>query len=423
MHTAAPAASGPACGAVAGRYHLMLLPTLDLRILAAVADVPPATWDALLAHEPAAASPFVRHAFLDALESSGCASARTGWRPRHLTLWRGERLVAAAPAYVRHGSDGDFSRDWEWAAAAERAGLGYYPKLLLAVPFTPASGRRLLVAAGEPRERAVAALVAGARALADDEGLRSIHVLFAQEDEAASLERAGLALRVDFQYHWRNAGYRTFDDFLARFSSKRRNALKRERAAPARQGLTLRTVTGAELSADARGWARDMFDLHRRSVDRMAWGMRWVNRGFYERALAGMPDALEIVEARREGRLVAAAFNGVSTARLYGRYWGCREDHPFLHFNVCLYHSVESCIRRGLQAFEGGAGGDHKLARGFEPTLTSSAHLFLDARLDAPLRRHLALEARERRAALGRWRADAPVLKVVEDDGERPTGG
>ncbi len=423
MHTAAPAASGPACGAVAGRYHLMLLPTLDLRILAAVADVPPATWDALLAHEPAAASPFVRHAFLDALESSGCASARTGWRPRHLTLWRGERLVAAAPAYVRHGSDGDFSRDWEWAAAAERAGLGYYPKLLLAVPFTPASGRRLLVAAGEPRERAVAALVAGARALADAEGLRSIHVLFAQEDEAASLERAGLALRVDFQYHWRNAGYRTFDDFLARFSSKRRNALKRERAAPARQGLTLRTVTGAELSADARGWARDMFDLHRRSVDRMAWGMRWVNRGFYERALAGMPDALEIVEARREGRLVAAAFNGVSTARLYGRYWGCREDHPFLHFNVCLYHSVESCIRRGLQAFEGGAGGDHKLARGFEPTLTSSAHLFLDARLDAPLRRHLALEARERRAALGRWRADAPVLKVVEDDGERPTGG
>ena len=166
-----------------------------------------------------------------------------------------------------------------------------------------------------------------------------------------------------------------------------------------------------------------MFDLHRRSVDRMAWGMRWVNRGFYERALSRMPDALEIVEARREGRLVAAAFNGVSTERLYGRYWGCREDHPFLHFNVCLYHSVEACIRRGLQAFEGGAGGDHKLVRGFEPVLTHSAHLFLDARLDAPLRRHLALEARERRAALARWRADAPVLKVVEDDGERPSGG
>jgi len=384
--------------------------------------VPHAAWDALLAHEPAAASPFVRHAFLDALEGSGCATTRTGWTPRHLTLWRGDRLVGAAPAYVRHGSDGDFSRDWEWAAAAERSGLGYYPKLLLAVPFTPVTGRRLLVAAGEPRANAVAALLAGARALAEAEGLRSIHVLFAQEDEANLLERAGLALRVDFQYHWRNVGYRTFDDFLARFTSKRRNALKRERAAPARQGIALRTVTGAELSADARSWAREMFDLHRRSVDRLAWGMRWVNRGFYERALSGMPDALQIVEARREGRLIAAAFNGVSTARLYGRYWGCREDHPFLHFNVCLYHSVEACIRNGLQAFEGGAGGDHKLVRGFEPALTHSAHLFLDARLDAPLRRHVAMEARERRAALERWQADAPVLKVVEDDGERPSG-
>ena len=384
--------------------------------------MPHAAWDALLAHEPAAASPFVRHAFLDALEGSGCATTRTGWTPRHLTLWRGDRLVGAAPAYVRHGSDGDFSRDWEWAAAAERSGLGYYPKLLLAVPFTPVTGRRLLVAAGEPRANAVAALLAGARALAEAEGLRSIHVLFAQEDEANLLERAGLALRVDFQYHWRNVGYRTFDDFLARFTSKRRNALKRERAAPARQGIALRTVTGAELSADARSWAREMFDLHRRSVDRLAWGMRWVNRGFYERALSGMPDALQIVEARREGRLIAAAFNGVSTARLYGRYWGCREDHPFLHFNVCLYHSVEACIRNGLQAFEGGAGGDHKLVRGFEPALTHSAHLFLDARLDAPLRRHVAMEARERRAALERWQADAPVLKVVEDDGERPSG-
>jgi len=422
MQAAGPLAGAP-LAARAGGAITTLLPTLDLRILGAVADVPRAAWDALLAHEPAAASPFVRHAFLDALEGSGCATARTGWSPRHLTLWRGNRLVAAAPAYVRHGSDGDFSRDWEWAAAAERAGLGYYPKLLLAVPFTPVTGRRLLVAAGEPREPAVAALIAGARALADAEGLRSIHVLFAQADEAALVERAGLALRIDFQYHWRNVGYRTFDEFLARFTSKRRNALKRERAAPARQGIALRTVTGAELSADARSWAREMFDLHCRSVDRLAWGMRWVNRGFYERALSAMPDALEIVEARREGRLIAAAFNGVSTARLYGRYWGCREDHPFLHFNVCLYHSVEACIRNGLQAFEGGAGGDHKLVRGFEPALTHSAHLFLDARLDAPLRRHLALEARERRAALGRWRADAPVLKVVEDDGERPSGG
>jgi uncharacterized protein len=398
----------------------------QLRILDAVSDVPAESWDALFAHEPAEATPFLRHAFLDALESSGSASRRTGWRPRHLTLWRDGRLVAAAPAYARADSDGDFSRDWEWAAAAHEAGVRYYPKLLIAVPFTPATGRRLLVARGEDRAAAVRALVAGARALAEEERLHTVHVLFPPEDEAAELEAAGLAARVDFQYHWRNAGYRTPDDFLARFSSKRRNTIKRERAAPARQGIAIRTVRGEELAADPGGWARAVFDLHRATVDKMAWGMRWVNRGFYERVLASMPGELEIVEARRNGALVAAAFNVASTSRLYGRYWGCREQHPFLHFNVCLYHSVDECIRRGLTAFEGGAGGEHKLARGFEPALTHSAHLFLDARLDAPLRRHLAVEVRQRRAALARWRESAPVLKPDEardeDDGEQPSG-
>jgi predicted N-acyltransferase len=396
----------------------------QLRILEAVADVPPASWDALLAHEPGRASPFVHHAFLDALESSGSASARTGWRARHLTLWRDGRLVAAAPAYARGDSDGDFGRDWAWAEAAARAGLPYYPKLVLGVPFTPATGRRLRVAAGEDAAALRARLAAAARELAGEEGLRSVHVLFAQEDEAGVLEEAGFALRVDFQYHWVNAGYRRPDDFLARFSSKRRNALKRERAAPAEQGITLRTVPGAELAAGAAGWARAMYDLHRRSVDRMTWGMRWVNRAFYERVMVGLPQGVEIVEARREGRLVAAAFNAVSPERLYGRYWGCSEEHPFLHFNVCLYHSVDECIRRGLLAFEGGAGGEHKLARGFEPALTRSAHLFLDARLDAPVRRHLALERREREAALARWRAEAPVLKPVGvTAGAAPSGG
>jgi len=403
-----------------------MVPSTQLRVLDALSDVPAESWDALLAHEPAVATPFLRHAFLDALEQSGSASQRTGWRPRHLTLWRDGRLVAAAPAYAKDDSDGDFSRDWEWAAAAHQAGVRYYPKLVLTVPFTPATGRRVLVARGEDRAAAVRALVGGARALAEEEGLRTVQVIFSAEDEARELEAAGLAVRVDFQYHWRNAGYRTPEEFLARFSSKRRNTIKRERAAPARQGVAIRTVRGDELGADPKGWAKAMFDLHRASVDKMAWGMRWVNRGFYERVLAAMPDALELVEARRAGALIAAAFNVASSARLYGRYWGCREEHPFLHFNVCLYHSVDECIRRGLEAFEGGAGGEHKLARGFEPALTHSAHLFLDARLDAPLRRHLAVEGRQRRAALARWHEAAPVLKPGdarrEDDVERPSG-
>jgi predicted N-acyltransferase len=377
-----------------------------LRVLSAVSEVEPAAWDALFAHEPARASPFVRHAFLEAAEVSGSASPRAGWRPRHLTLWRGGALVAAAPAWARDRSDGDFGRDWEWAGAARAAGLPYYPKLVIGVPFTPATGRRLLVAAGEDRAACGRAIAGLALSACREEGLRSVHVLFPGEDEAREWEELGLAVRVDFQYHWRNRGYRTFDDFLARFPSKRRNAIRRERAAPAQQGIAIRTVRGDELALAPSRWAADVFALHRASVDRMEWGMRFVNRAFYERVLSGMADAVEIVEARRGGALVAAAFNLASAERLYGRYWGCSEEHPFLHFNVCLYHSVEECIRRGVAAFEGGAGGDHKLARGFEPALTFSAHRFLDARLDDALRRHLAQESRERRAALDRWRAE-----------------
>ncbi|HTP29268.1 MAG TPA: GNAT family N-acetyltransferase [Anaeromyxobacteraceae bacterium] len=388
---------------------------LEFRVLPAISAVTAESWDGLFAHEPEQATPFLRHAFLEALEASGSASEKTGWRARHLTLWRGGRLVAAAPAYARENSEGDFSRDWQWVATAEQMGTPYYPKLILAVPFTPATGRRLLVAKGEQRGPLVHAVLTGARALAKEEGMRSVQVLFPTGEEAVELAGEGFAPRLSFQYHWINEGYRGFSEFLARFSSKRRNAIKRERAAPDRQGIAIRTVRGPELSADAKGWAKAMFDLHRASVDRMCWGMRWVNRGFYERVLSAMPDGLEIVEARRGARLVAAAFNASSGSRLYGRYWGCREEHPFLHFNVCLYHSVEQCIGRGLGVFEGGAGGEHKLLRGFEPALAYSAHLFLDGRLATALRQHLAAERADRMAAFERWRAEAPVLKPKED--------
>jgi hypothetical protein len=272
----------------------------------------------------------------------------------------------------------------------------------------------VLAAAGEERGRLVGGIVRGALDLCAREGLQSVQVLFPWEEEARELEAAGLALRVDFQYHWRNAGYRTFDDFLARFSSKRRNAIRRERAAPARQGIALRTVRGEELRASAADWARGISSLHGASVERMVWGRRFVGRRFFERVLSTMPDAAEVVEARRGGRLVAVAFNVASPERLYGRYWGCAEDHPFLHFNVCLYHSVEECIRRGIRVFEGGAGGDHKLTRGFEPAETWSAHAFLDPRLDRPIRRRLEEELAERRRAVERWRDGSPVLRPSE---------
>ncbi len=379
-------------------------------MLGALDEVDAAAWDALIAHEPVEASPFVRHAFLSALEGSGSAGPRAGWKARHLTLWRGGRLVAAAPAWLKDGSEGDFSRDWEWAGAAQRAGVPYYPKLVICVPATPATGRRFLVAPGEDRAAAVAALVEAARAVVAEEEAGGLHVLFPSAAEALELEAAGLCRRVDFQYHWRNEGYRGLDDFLARFPSKRRNALRRELRAPGEQGIAIRTVRGDELARDPAGWAREVFNLHRASTDQMAWGMRWVNRGFYERVLAGMPDAVEVVEARREGRLVGMAFNLASPAVLYGRYWGNVEEHPFLHFNVALYHSIAECIARGVQRFEGGAGGEHKLSRGFEPAETWSCHALSDPGLDKAVRRHVARELEARLQGIAGWRAEHPRL-------------
>ena len=382
----------------------------ELEVLTGISQVPAKEWDALFAHEPETASPFLRHAFLSALEESGSATPSTGWAPRHLLLRRDGRLVAAAPTYLKEGSEGDFGRDWEWAGAAARAGAPYYPKVVVGVPATPVTGRRLLVAAGEPRAAAVARLVQEALALVRAEQAGGLHVLFPTAEEALELEAAGLARRVDFQYHWRNQGDATMAQFLARFPSKRRNALRRELRAPAEQGITIRTVRGDELAHDPGGWADDCYELHRTSTDQMAWGMRWVNQAFYQLVLSRMADAVEVVEARHHGRLVGMAFNLASRTTLYGRYWGAIDHHPFLHFNVALYHSIDQCLARGVQRFEGGAGGDHKLARGFEPAETWSCHALADARLDAAIRRHLEKELPTRLEGVARWRQDHPRL-------------
>ena len=381
---------------------------MRLQVLDSIASVPREAWDALLDE---AATPFVRWDFLEALEATRCASARSGWVPRHLAAFRDGQLVAAAPAYLRSGSDGDFSRDWGWASAASRAGLAYYPKLSVTVPFTPCTGRRILVARGEDRARTVPAIVGLARDLCRRERLGSLQVLFPLADEAEELESAGLALRVDHQFHWRNEGYRTFDEFLSRFRSKDRNAIKREMRAPAEQGIEIRTIRGEELRARSAALAREAHALHRATIDKLMWGRGWLNQDFYERVFSRLSEHVEMVEARKEGRLVAGAFNVASKDRLFGRYWGAFEEHPFLHFNVCLYHSVRDCIARGLVAFEGGAGGEHKLSRGFLPAETFSAHAFSDARLDRAMREALRVELDERRSALARWLAQSPILK------------
>jgi predicted N-acyltransferase len=384
--------------------------TVDLRVLATLTKVRPAQWDALLTDR---STPFLRHAWLQALEQSGSAGSRAGWIARHLTLWKGRTLIAAAPAYVKEDSDGDFSRDWDLAASLSHGRIPYYPKLALAVPFTPCTGERVLVAPGEDRRECVARILSSARKLCDDEGYPTWQVLFPDESSAHELEQAGMALRVSWQFHWRNERYRSLADFLARFNSKRRNMLKREMAAPAEQGIVIRTIRGEELARDPARWAKAAHALHRSTVDKLMWGRRWLNEKFYLQAFGSMPEAVEVVAAFRGGELVAGAFNVASDTRLYGRYWGCFEEHPFLHFNVCYYHSIADSIARGLEVFEGGAGGEHKLARGFLPALTYSAHGFCDARLDRAVREHLSRETPAREASIERSLRESPIFKAA----------
>jgi predicted N-acyltransferase len=380
----------------------------EVRILGSLDEVGAERWDAL---RSPASSPFTRFAWLSALEKSGCASPRSGWLPRHLTLWRKGRLVAAAAAWAKDDSDGDFARDWDLASASSGARLRYYPKLALTVPFTPCTGERILVAPGEDRTKAVEHLVRGALELCKSESYATLQALFPDEEGARELSSAGLASRVSYQFHWTNEGYRSMDDFLARFNSKRRHMLKREMGAAEGQGVAIRTVRGEELRRDPSRWAKLAHALHRNTVDKLMWGRRWLNEKFYQLAFAGMPESMELVVAERDGEVVAGAFNVSSNTRLYGRYWGCFKELPFLHFNVCYYHSIRDCIARGLQVFEVGAGGEHKLARGFLPSLTYSAHAFLDARLDRGLREHLRIETPEREESILRFSRESPIFK------------
>ena len=277
----------------------------DVRVLTAVNEVRPEVWDALVSPR---STPFMRHAWLQALERSASASPRAGWNPRHLTLWRGSRLIAAAPAWSKDDSDGDFSRDWDLAASLSRERIPYYPKLALTVPFTPCTGERILVAEGEDRTDCAARIIDAARRLCAAESYPTWQVLFPDETGARELEQAGMALRVSWQFHWRNEGYRSTADFLTRFNSKRRHMLRREMAAPAEQGIEIRTIRGDELRRDPVRWAKTAHALHRNTVDKLMWGRRWLNEKFYLRVFEAMPDAVEVVAAFRGGEIVAGAF-------------------------------------------------------------------------------------------------------------------
>jgi predicted N-acyltransferase len=352
--------------------------------------------------------PFLRFEWLDALERTGCVVPKRGWLPMHLTLHEHGELVAAAPAYVKGNSEGEFVFDHSWARFAEaELGIAYYPKLIVAVPFTPATGPRLLVRDGASRERLAAAFCEALRAVCRDGKLSSAHVLFPSQAEVSAYASAGLLERHGVQYQWQNPGYASFDEFLARFDAKKRHQIRRERRELEKRNIELEVLTGKRLGPELADF---IFDFYVATVDKFPWGRRYLNRAFFEEVCTTMPEALHVVVARERGgtRRLGGSFNLLGKRRLYGRYWGALADIPFLHFNVCFYKGIEEAIERRLEGFEPGAGGEHKVARGFEPTVTHSAHYVADARLRTAISHHLAGE----RAAVDEHVAEAePVLK------------
>lgn len=357
-----------------------------IRVARSLADVDPAAWDACA--NPAggdAASgdetqkerfnPFVSHAFLNACETSGSATARAGWAPMHVLVddERGE-LVACAPCYLKTHSMGEYVFDYPWADAYERAGGRYYPKLQVSVPFTPAQGARLLVRPGDRRDDARAALIAGLKAVRERTGASSIHVTFPLKGECDALEAAGFITRTGKQFHFFNRGYKTFDDFLADLASRKRKAVKRERRDALASGIEIHRLTGAEITEDH--W--DAFFRFYVDTGSRKWGQPYLTRAFFREVGASMADRILLVMAKRNGRWIAGAINFIGDDALYGRNWGAVEHHPFLHFEVCYYQAIEFAIAHGLSRVEAGAQGEHKLARGYAPVTTWSSHFIAD---------------------------------------------
>lgn len=357
--------------------------------------------------------PFSRFEWLDALERTGCVTPERGWMPFHLTVHRDGKLVAFAPAYVKGNSEGEFVFDHGWARYCEGSlAKRYYPKLILAVPFTPATGPRFLVAEGESRAALYPVLAEGIRKLTERLDVSGAHVLFPPRAEAEAFEARGFARRIGVQFQWHNAGYSGFDDFLSRFSSKRRNQIKRERREVVAQGIDVGVHSGSDLSPELADF---VYAFYRTTVDKHVWGRRYLKREFFEEVLSTMRDRLHVVVARERAsrKPLAGAFNLLGGDALYGRYWGALAERAFLHFEVCFYRGIEDAIARKLSRFEPGAGGEHKLARGFEPTLTYSAHHLRDARLESAVRDFLDREEVAVRAEVEAARAEMG-LKPVE---------
>ena len=352
-------------------------------------------------------NPFVSHAFLSALEISGSVGGETGWTPAHVLVEdQAGRLVAATPSYVKMHSLGEYVFDQGWARAYTQAGGRYYPKIQVAAPFTPAPGRRLLLAREAPRG-ARDALIAGLRALARANGASSIHVTFATDEDTRALAAAGFLRRTGEQFHFRNVGYRDFDEFLGALSSRKRKMIKRERKEALGEELEIDLLTGADIKR--AHW--DAFFAFYLNTGSRKWGRPYLTREFFEDIGRSMSDRILLVMARDGARYIAGAINFLGDDAIYGRNWGAIEDLPFLHFEVCYYQAIEFAIRHGYGKVEAGAQGEHKLARGYRPVITHSAHEFSDPNLGAAVARYLEREHAAVDGMIGEYEAFLPFRR------------
>ena len=358
-------------------------------------------------------NPFVSHEFLMALEESRCTGGRSGWSPAYVLVEDDAgHLLAAAPSFLKSHSQGEYVFDHSWADAYERAGGRYYPKLQVAAPFTPATGPRLLVADGPRAEEARAALIGGLEALRGQTQSSSVHVTFAQEPDIAALKQAGYLERNDLQFHWQNEGFGTYDDFLATLASRKRKALKRERREALANEITIDVLSGNDLTEAV--WD-DFFSFYEDTGARK-WGRPYLNRAFFSAVGMAMGERIVLVMARRAGRYIAGAINFRGANTLYGRNWGCIEDHPFLHFEVCYHQAIDYAIAHGLARVEAGAQGEHKLARGYRPVITRSLHHIADPGLRRPVAAYLAQERGQIAAAREALAVESPFRKTETAD-------
>ncbi|WP_246174059.1 GNAT family N-acetyltransferase [Paraburkholderia hayleyella] len=371
---------------------------IEIQVVDSLADIPAAQWDAL-----AQGNPFVQHAFLSALHDSGGACAATGWQPYYLLLREAGRLTGALPLYLKSHSRGEYVFDYAWAEAFERHGLRYYPKLVSAVPFSPVTGPRLLAATHAAR----VLLARGAIALAMQLGVSSLHVLFTHEADLPALTEAGYMLREGVQFHWSNVAYTSFEAFLAQMSQDRRKKIRQDRRRVQDAGVTFRWLRGAQIDAAALSFFYECYD----NTYREHGNPPYLSLAFFTQLHAAMPEALMLVLAERAGEPLACALNLVAGETLYGRYWGTRAFVSGLHFETCYLQGIEYCIAHGLAAFEGGAQGAHKIARGLLPVPTWSAHWIAEPRFAEAIATFLDRETAVMEQHIGELEAHTPFKR------------